>query len=89
MNDATINDAGEIARAQQIFENALNVTAPDPDVDIIETGLIDSLGLVTLIFELEREFDVQVPLESLEVDDFRTISNLVRTLGSLRRKASA
>jgi len=84
-----MSDAADIARAQQIFEDALSVTAPGPDVDIIESGLIDSLALVTLIFELEQEFEVQVPLESLEVDDFRTITNILRTISSLRREASA
>lgn len=84
-----MSDANDIARARQIFEDALHVTAPGPDVDIIQSGLIDSLALVTLIFELEQEFEVQVPLESLEVDDFRTIGNIVQTISSLQRQASA
>ena len=84
-----MSDASDIARARRVFEEALSVTAPEPDVDIIESGLIDSLGLVTLLFELEREFGVRVPLESLDVEDFRTVANLVRTLGSLQHEASA
>jgi D-alanine--poly(phosphoribitol) ligase subunit 2 len=78
-----------VARAQRVFEDALHVVAPGPDVDIIEAGLIDSLALVTLLFELEQEFDVQLPLETLEVDDLRTLANIARTLTSLQRKASA
>lgn len=78
----------DIARAQRVFEEALSVAAPDPDVDIVQSGLIDSLGLVTLLFELEREFDVRVPLESLEVEDFRTIANLIRTVDGLREGSS-
>ncbi|MBV9198115.1 MAG: hypothetical protein JO168_28625 [Solirubrobacterales bacterium] len=81
-----MSDAVDIARTQQIFEDALNLSAPAPDVDIIEAGLIDSLALVTLIFELEQEFRVQVPLESLEVDDFRTIASIVRTISTLGRE---
>jgi D-alanine--poly(phosphoribitol) ligase subunit 2 len=84
-----MSNTPEIARAQRIFEDALNITAPDPDVDIIQAGLIDSLALVTLLFELEREFDVQLPLESLDVDDFRTIGNISRTLASLQNGSSA
>jgi D-alanine--poly(phosphoribitol) ligase subunit 2 len=78
-----------VVRAQRVFEDALHVAAPAPDVDIIEAGLIDSLALVTLLFELEVEFDVQLPLEALGVDDFRTIANIARTFVSLQRKASA
>jgi D-alanine--poly(phosphoribitol) ligase subunit 2 len=78
-----------VVRAQRVFEDALHVAAPGPDVDIIQAGLIDSLALVTLLFELEVEFDVQLPLETLGVDDFRTIANIARTLTSLQEKASA
>ena len=84
-----MNDAADVARAQRVFEDALAVHAPDPEVDIIEAGLIDSLGLVTLLFELEQEFGVQLPLESLDVEDFRSIANIVRTLSSLRGAASS
>lgn len=76
----------DIARAQRVFEEALNVAAPDPDADIVQSGLIDSLGLVTLLFEIEQEFGVTVPLESLDVEDFRTIANLVRTVTGLRQE---
>lgn len=88
-DSAGMDEASDIARAQRVFEDALNIDAPAADVDIVETGLIDSLGLVTLLFELEREFGVRVPLETLEVDSFRTIANIVRTIGALRPQASA
>jgi D-alanine--poly(phosphoribitol) ligase subunit 2 len=83
-----MSDAADIARAQQIFEDALSVAAPAPDVDVIASGLIDSLALVTLIFELEQGFDVQVPLEALDVEDFRTISNIVHMVRTLKGEAS-
>ena len=83
-----ISQESDIDRVRRVFADSLSVAAPDPDVDIIQTGLIDSLGLVTLLFELEREFGIRVPLESLEVEDFRTIANLVRTVAQLRQDGS-
>ena len=83
-----MSEQSDIDRVRRVFEDALSVAAPEPDVDIIQSSLIDSLGLVTLLFELEREFGVKVPLESLEVEDFRTIDNLVRTLAGLRQNGS-
>ncbi len=77
-----MSEAADIARAREIFREALNVTPPAPDVDIIASGLIDSLALVTLVFELEQEFRVEVPLEALDVEDFRTIESIV---GMIRR----
>ena len=83
-----MSEETDIGRAQRVFEDALSVAAPDPDVDLVQSGLIDSLGLVTLLFELEREFGVKIPLESLDVEDFRTIGSLLRTIAGLRQEAS-
>jgi D-alanine--poly(phosphoribitol) ligase subunit 2 len=73
-----MTEPGAVARVQALFEEALRIPAPAPDVDIIEQGLLDSLALVTLLFEFEVEFGVQIPLDSLEIDDFRTIERLAR-----------
>lgn len=69
-------DPVTIARIQALFEDALSLPAPAPDVDIIDRGLLDSLALVTLLFEMEVEFGVQIPLDSLEIEDFRTIERI-------------
>ena len=69
------------ARIQRIFEETFDVSAPAPQTDIIEAGLLDSLGLVTLLFEIELQFGTEIPLESLEIDDFRTIENIARLIG--------
>ncbi|HTU85886.1 MAG TPA: phosphopantetheine-binding protein [Solirubrobacteraceae bacterium] len=69
-------DPAAIARIQAVFERALSVPAPPSDLDIIAGGLLDSLALVTLLFEMELEFGVEIPLDSLEVEDFRTIERI-------------
>jgi D-alanine--poly(phosphoribitol) ligase subunit 2 len=46
------------------------------DVDLIETGLVDSVRIVELVLELERRFGVSLPFEELEIDDFRTVARL-------------
>jgi methoxymalonate biosynthesis acyl carrier protein len=73
-------DPAAIARIQALFEDALSVPAPAPDVDIITGGLLDSLALVTLLFEMEVEFGVQIALDSLEIEDFRTIERIAALL---------
>ncbi len=59
-----------------IFRDKLNIDVPGTDVDVIETGLLDSLGLVTLVVEIEEQFNVSVPFETLDVDDFRTVRSI-------------
>jgi acyl carrier protein len=34
---------------------------------------VDSIGLVELILELEERFGVSLPMEALEIDDFRSV----------------
>jgi D-alanine--poly(phosphoribitol) ligase subunit 2 len=47
-----------------------------PDVDLLETGLIDSIGLVELILQLEDRFGVSLPMDALEIADFRSINTI-------------
>jgi D-alanine--poly(phosphoribitol) ligase subunit 2 len=79
--------ASEASSAEQIGElvrDTLGVHAPGPDVDLIESGLIDSLSLVTLIAELETAFDVRFPLESFDVEDFRTLERMAAVINAIR-----
>jgi acyl carrier protein len=82
-------DPAAVARIQTLFEEALSIRAPAPDTDIIEAGLIDSLALVTLLFEMEVEFGVQIPLDTLDLDDFRTIDRIARLVGQTDGEAGA
>ena len=60
-------------RITRLIRDTLGVEVPSPDTDLIETGLLDSLALVSLLAEIEREFGFELPLDTLEVDDFRTV----------------
>jgi acyl carrier protein len=46
------------------------------ETDLIATGLLDSLALVDLLVQLEQEFDVQINLDDLEIDNFRSVRNI-------------
>ena len=62
-----------VDRIARVLRETLGVEVPAPDTDLLETGLIDSLGLISLLAEIEREFGFELPLDTLEVDDFRTV----------------
>jgi acyl carrier protein len=53
-----------------------DVEIPFDDADLIESGLLDSLALVTLIAEVEQEFDVEFPLDSLDLENFRSLRSM-------------
>jgi methoxymalonate biosynthesis acyl carrier protein len=59
-----------------LFSERLNVQVPSVETDLIETGLVDSLTFVRFLATLEEEFGVQVSLEDLEIEHFRTIARI-------------
>lgn len=63
-------------RIARIFVTQMNLTAPSPDTDLFETGVLDSLSFVTLLAHLEEEFGLTTSLDDLEFDNFRTIARI-------------
>lgn len=61
-----------------LFERDLNLVVPSFDLDLFETGSLDSLMFVDLLLALEKEFGLKISLEDLELDNFRSISRLAK-----------
>ena len=77
---------GLVDDIQSVLRDHLNVLVNSPDVDLLESGVVDSLGLVELILQLEKHFDVRLPTEALEIDDFRSmhrIADLITRVSSM------
>ena len=62
----------------QIYREALDIEVTGLDLDVFEEGLLDSLGLVMLVSEIEERFGLRIPFETLEIDEFRTVRSLAR-----------
>jgi D-alanine--poly(phosphoribitol) ligase subunit 2 len=69
-----------VERVRLLIQDALSIDVPDRDTDLVESGLLDSLALVTLIVEVEREFEVELPLEDFDVDRFRSVQRIAEFL---------
>jgi acyl carrier protein len=65
-----------IVHLQRAFVEVLNMEIPSPDTDLIETGRLDSLALVELLFEVERQFKVDIALEDLDIETFRSVRRI-------------
>jgi acyl carrier protein len=65
----------------------LNIEILDPDTDLVESGLLDSLLLVNLIARLEREFGITVSLDDLDLnlEKFRSASRIAAYIESQRK----
>jgi acyl carrier protein len=60
----------------KIFTEKLNLEVPSVDTDLVEGGILDSLAFVELLVSLEKEFTVEVPMDSVDIDNFRSIAKI-------------
>lgn len=72
---------------QEIIRDTLNVEVPSAETDLIDSGVLDSLALVELLFEIERAFAVSIPLEDLELESFTSIRRISDLIVSTNGKA--
>ena len=61
------------ARLERVLAEQLALAAPAPDLDLFETGLLDSLSFAQLLVALEKEFDIRFAVEDIDLDRFRTL----------------
>ena len=61
-----------------IYRDALDIEVEGLDADVFESGLLDSLGLVVLVAEIEERYGMRIPFETLDIDEFRTVRTLAR-----------
>ena len=72
---------------QEIIRDTLDVEVPSAETNLIDSGVLDSLALVELLFEIERAFAVSIPLEDLELESFTSIRRISDLIVSMNGKA--
>ena len=72
----TTNGKGLKRELAALFAQRLEVEVPAAEADLFATGILDSLRFVELLAALEETFAIQVSLEDIEIDDFRTLSSI-------------
>lgn len=87
-----LDGKGILQQVCDIVSQRVVVEIESADFDLLQAGAIDSLGLTSLIFDLEQCFGVSFNLESLEIDDFRSIASIAELVrchaeaGSVRQE---
>ena len=54
------------------------------DEDLFDAGVLDSMGTVELIFEIENRFDIRVPVTEFGRDDWNTANKIVEGITELQ-----
>jgi len=54
------------------------------DEDLFDAGVLDSMGTVELIVEIENRFDIRVPVTEFGRDDWNTANKIVEGITELK-----
>ncbi|MDG7868933.1 D-alanine--poly(phosphoribitol) ligase subunit DltC [Streptococcus pneumoniae] len=54
------------------------------DEDIFDAGVLDSMGTVELIVEIENRFDIRVPVTEFGRDDWNTANKIIAGIVELQ-----
>jgi acyl carrier protein len=64
----------------EIFAGRFETKLDSDDIDLLDSGIVDSVKIVELVLEIEQRFGVSLPFEELEIEDFRTLSRLAERI---------
>ena len=76
-------DPDTTERLRDVLVRGLHTEPASVETDLIDSGLLDSLALVELLFAIEQEFGVTLDLAEFDIDNFRTIRRIGETIESL------
>ena len=54
------------------------------DEDLFDAGVLDSMGTVELIVEIENRFDIRVPVTEFGRDDWNTANKIIAGIAELQ-----
>ena len=76
MEDTLFSILEDITGTEEVREN--------PEVDLFEEGLMDSLATVQLLVEIEGQLDVQVPVSEFDRAQWNTPNNIIEQVKALQ-----
>jgi D-alanine--poly(phosphoribitol) ligase subunit 2 len=65
-----------IERLGALFVESFHIEVPSADVDLLESGILDSFQMVQLLFDLEQRFGFRIKIVDIDLVDFRTLSRI-------------
>ena len=64
------------AQLRAFFSEKLSVEVASVDTDLVKTGILDSLALVELLAYVEKEFEAEISLDDVGIEDFHSIARI-------------
>lgn len=67
-----INLIAEICQDEVVKEN--------PNIDLFETGLLDSFGTINFLVEVDERFGINIPITEFNREEWNTPNNIAEKL---------
>ena len=64
------------AQLKEFFSEKLSIKISSIDTDLVQTGILDSLALVELLAYIEKEFETEISLDDVGIEDFHSIAKI-------------
>lgn len=61
-----------------------DVIKEDPNIDLFDSGLLDSFGTVELLVQIEEKFGITVPITEFDRDTWNTPNNIAKQLADFK-----
>jgi acyl carrier protein len=74
---------------QDLIRTRLLVRVDSPDMDLLESGALDSMALVELLVALEERFGLKLNPSDLDVDSFRSVRSIADLVSASATSAGA
>ena len=76
-------DAATESRFLDIIEEIADdpVVRDEPDIDLFEEGLLDSIAAIELLVTIESEFNVRISPTELEREEMNTVNKIIARVG--------
>ena len=69
------NDTDQVKQTVRNFINAsINIDGLGDEEDLFETGIVNSLFAVQLMTFLEKHFGIEIEMDDLDVENFKSVS---------------
>ncbi len=69
-----------------VFLTGYEELRDEPEVDLIEEEILDSMAFVGLIAELEDEFGIEIQPTQVPGDTWRSVDRIARLVESLKKE---
>jgi acyl carrier protein len=72
------------SRLLALFSEVMHVEVPSAETDLFDSGILDSQRFVELLLHIEQNFQTQISLDDLEIENFRCIEKITTLIVQLK-----